>query len=201
VSLRADKQKKTISLVVNGEKIKEWTDTGDFPKGQNLVFHQQSQATTKISGLKITAWNGKFETDDAGGQKTKDDFVKLINGDRISGALKNIQNGKMSFQTAFAPLEVPLERIDTIEMAGTKTEKPPKQAGDVKLTFLDRGSILLHLDQWDGQQIVGSSPNFGQVKLNPAAFGEMQFNLDQKRVDPDEDEAMGGVGSNLEREP
>jgi hypothetical protein len=198
VSLRADQQKRTIYLVVNGEKIKEWTDTGVFPTGRNLVFHQQGQGYTRISGLKITAWDGKFETPEGAEKKTKEDSVKLVNGDKISGTLKNIQNGKMSFQTAFAPLEVPLERISEIELAGEKSEKAPRQPGDVKLTFLDHGSILLHLDQWDGQQIIGSSPNFGQVKLNPSAFGELQLNLDQKCAEPEEEEAMGGLGSDVQ---
>lgn len=200
ISLRVDKQKKSIWLVVNGEKIKEWTDTSDFPKGQNFVFHQQGQAFTKISGLKISAWDGKFEGEGVE-QKSKEDSVKLVNGDKISGSLKSIQNGKMNFQSAFAALEVPLERIQNIEMAGEKTEKAPKQAGDVKLTFLDHGSILLHVEEWDGQQIVGSSPNYGQVKLKPSAFGELQFNLDQKRTEPEDEEAMGGMGSDMESQP
>jgi hypothetical protein len=188
ISLRADKETKRIFLFVNGERIKEWVDPGDFATGRNIVFSQQSQGATKISDLKITAWDGKIEADTGAEKKTQQDFVKLVNRDRITGEVKSIQDGKMSFQSTLGPIEVPLERIEEIQMAGVKTEMAPRQARDVRLTFLDKGSVLLHIEEWNEGQISVNSPNFGQAKLSASAFGELDFNLDKKRIEPEEEE-------------
>ncbi len=192
ISLRINRQQKTIALLVNGALVRQWTDTANtFMNGPNLVFHQQGQSRTKISGIKITTWDGKLDlAGDA--SRTKEDLVKLANNDKISGTLKSIQNGKMQFQTAFAALEVPLERISQIELASENAEHPPQHPDEVRLNFVDQGSVTFRLEHWDAQQITGTSPAFGEVKLNPSAFGEIHLNIDQKRTESD-DSAMGGV--------
>jgi hypothetical protein len=182
VSLRINKPQKTISLLVDGALINQWNDRGEFPAGSNLVFHQQGQGVTRISNLRITGWDGKFETETAAA-KGKEDLVRMLNNDKLSGTLKAIQNGNMQFHTGFATLDVPLERVGEIELAGATTETPPPLGTDARVILADRGSITFHIDRWDDQQIIGSSPNFGKLRLNPLAFNSVQFNLDKKRAE------------------
>jgi hypothetical protein len=182
ISLRVNKPQKTISLLVDGALINQWNDRGEFPPGTNLVFHQQGQGLTRISNLRVTAWDGKFETETAG-TTGKEDLVRMLNNDKLSGTLKGIQNGTMQFQTGFATLEVPVERIGEIELAGGPSEPPPALSTDARVVFADRGSLTFRIDRWDDQQIIGTSPNFGKLRLNPLAFSSVQFNLDKKRAE------------------
>ena len=80
---------------------------------------------------------------------------------------------------------MPLHAIATILLAGDSTQTPERNPTDIRAVFSDRGRITLQLARWDDHQIVGQSPNFGQVKFLPAAFSRIDFNLDRQRVDPD----------------
>jgi hypothetical protein len=118
----------------------------------------------------------------------------MQNNDKLSGALKSIQNGTMQFQTAFATLEVPMEKVAEIEFGTGGTEAPAPAPNDARLMFADRGSVTFHIDRWDDQQITGSSPNLGKVKFNPQAFTSAQFNLDKKRAEVDAFDSSGPDG-------
>jgi hypothetical protein len=182
ISVRVNKAQKTLSLLVDGALVNQWTDRGEFPPGTNLVFHQQGQGLTRISNIRVTAWDGKFETETAGA-KGKEDLVRMLNNDKLSGTLKAIQNGTMQFQTGFATVEVPLERVGDIELASGPSEPIPPLSTDARVVFADRGSLTFRIDRWDDQQIIGTSPNFGKLRLNPLAFSSVQFNLDKKRAE------------------
>jgi hypothetical protein len=63
------------------------------------------------------------------------------------------------------------------------TEPPPPLGTDARVVFADRGSLTFHIERWDDQQISGTSPHFGKLRLNPLAFTSVQFNLDKKRAE------------------
>ncbi|MST93856.1 MAG: hypothetical protein EXS33_01035 [Pedosphaera sp.] len=185
-SLRVNKEQKTIALLMDGALIKQWTDRGDFAgSGTGLLFNQQGQGFVRVSNIRVTTWDGKFEESTGKTAKSKDDLVRLVNNDKISGTLKSIKDGKMNFETAFAPLSVPLDRIDQIDLAGEKAEKAASGANDVRVSFGDRGSVTFQLERWDDQQVTGSSLNFGKARFSPAAFSSIQFNLDKQKPEQD----------------
>lgn len=185
VTVLSDKEQKAITLLINGVQIKQWSDRGDFSPGTGLAFFQQGQGVIRLSNIRVAAWDGKIEQPAKPGEKSKEDLVRLGNNDKISGALKAIRQGTMSFGTEFATLEVPLSRIQSIEMAGEAMKSPERKPTDIRAVFQGRGSVTLTLDRWDDQQIVGTSTSFGPVKFQPAAFTRIDFNLDKRAGDPD----------------
>lgn len=196
-SIRVNKEQKTIALLMDGALIKQWTDRGDFAgSGTGLLFYQQGQGFVRVSNIRVTTWDGKFEENTAKTGKSKDDLVRLVNNDKISGTLKSIKDGKMNFETAFAPLSVPLERIDQIDLAGEKSEKAASAPNDVRVAFGERGRVTFQLERWDDQQVTGSSLNFGKARFSPAAFSSIQFNIDKQKADQeflDPVESGGGI--------
>ena len=194
-SIRVNKEQKTISLLMDGALVKQWTDRADFAgSGTGLLFYQQGQGFVKVSNIRVTDWDGKFEEPSGKAGKTKDDLVKLVNNDKISGTLKSIKDGKMTFETTFAPLTVPIERIDQIDLSTEKSEKAPANPTDVRVVFAGRGTLTLQLERWDDQQVSGSSSNFGKAKFSPAAFALIQFNLDKQKPEPEMVEPAGDGG-------
>jgi hypothetical protein len=65
--------------------------------------------------------------------------------------------------------------VKQIEFAGQKAVRPEKVAGDVLAFFNHGGSVKFRLDKWGGQGIEASSPTFGKVRFNPAAFNRIEF--------------------------
>jgi hypothetical protein len=144
------------------------------------VFYSQGQGLMKISNIRITPWDGKFEDKNAPGEKSKEDMVRLENNDKVSGKLEGIKDGNMQFSSSFAKLEIPVKRVEQIEFASTGTEPPKRAASDVRAFFAGRGQITFALEKWDDKGVSAKSPSFGAATFSPQAFERVQFNLDQQ---------------------
>jgi len=118
--------------------------------------------------------------------KLSEDLARLVNNDSVSGVLKGIKDGKIAFTTSFASLDIPLERVGQIELAQAKIEKPVLVPGEVRATFAGRGSVTFTLENWDANQVTGYSPNLGRMKFSPAAFSQVEFNLDKQKAASDD---------------
>ena len=190
ISIRANKEQKTLYLLVDGVLVKQWTDTADFSPGSGLLFFQQGQTYAKLSDIRISEWDGKLEdpTAAAAVAQANEDLVKLANADKITGTLKTIKDGKMSFDTSFAALDVPMDRVTQIELAGKAGKNPQPAPGEIRAVFAEGGSVTLQIERWDDRQVVASSPSFGKVKFAPLAFSAIQFNLDKRKAEPETNE-------------
>lgn len=187
-SIRSNKDQGTIWLLVDDIMVQQWKDpTGFAGVGTGLMFYAQGNSTIKLSNLRIREWDGKFEEQVVSSStKTKEDSVRLVNNDKVSGKIQTIRDGKLTFVTSYATLDIAMQRVTQIEMADERSEQAKRNAGDVRLSFAERGQITLQVDQWDDKQVTGSSQNFGKLKLNPNAFSMVHFNLDAEKPPTDD---------------
>lgn len=192
VEIFANQQAGTISLLLNGLLVKQWREPQEWVgDGTAVLFSQQGTAYTRLSDIRLTQWDGKLPDPAAPPAKSADDSVALLNHDKISGELKTIQNGKMTFATAFATMDIPFDRVSTIEFAGAKTELAETNAAAVKAVFAHHGSVTFVLQKWEAGQATGASSNFGQATFKTTAFNQIYFNLDKQKknspltLDPD----------------
>src|SRR5207248_37324 len=125
-----------------------------------------------------TPWDGKFEDRAAKSDKSKEDTVRMENNDKVSGKLEAIKDGSLTFSSSFAKLEIPLKRVQEIEIASQASSVAKRNAGDVRAYLVGRGSVTFALEKWDDKGVTGRSANFGQVTFSPRAFQRVQFNLD-----------------------
>jgi hypothetical protein len=189
VGLRINKEQKTIALLLDGVLAKQWRDPGEFAgTGGGLAFYAQGQGAMTISRLQITEWDGRM--DDAGatdGPGPEQDTISLVNRDKVSGTIEKISDGKLFLKSAFAPLEVPLERLDRIEMAGQKIDAGKEEEGMVRIGLPNEGNILVKVDRMTRDRAVVTSPAFGKAEMRPEAFRSIEFNLKKERQsNPDE---------------
>ncbi len=189
-SIRVNRELKTISLVEDDMLVKQWKERGEFVgKGTGLAFVQQAQGAVKLSNIRVSEWDGRFDEQPAPPSRSKDDLVKLSNSDKVTGTLQSIKDGQMSFKTPFAALDVPLQRVSRIDLASESANRATNAPGAVRAEFADRGRVTIQLERWDSQQAVGTSPNFGRLKFDPSAFSQIQFNLQRPESDADTMEA------------
>src|SRR5581483_1891403 len=141
IQLRTSKEKKSIWLIVDDKLVKQWTDPGDFNgAGPNLIFSCQPGTYVKISNIKVSRWDGKFDYSTNAGQNSADDSVELANEDKVTGKLESIQDGKAKFSSSYAELNIPLERVEQIDMAGVHADQATAGAADVRACFPEGGS-------------------------------------------------------------
>lgn len=191
IALKINKPQKTIALFIDGVLIKQWTDRADFTgKGTGIGFVAQGQPL-RISNIVVTEWDGKLDLSTGGARANEEDFVRLTNGDKLSGHLDTIANGQLHFATSYAKLEIPLERVAEIALASKTAEKPRRQINDLRAFFADGGHVTLALETLTPDTLSGSSESFGKARFQRAAFQRLQFNIYDESKETDEDDDWG----------
>ena len=178
IGLRVSKEKKTISLLVDGVLIKTWQEPQEFAgRGTCMRFVQQGQAPVSLRNIRIGEWDGTIEPPAASVTNATQDFVQLKNQDTLTGTLQSIREGKLSFVTSFGTLDIPMPRVGHIELVTEKPAPAKREPGVIRAYFAERGRLTFQLEEWRDQQVSGSSPNFGKAQFDPAAFDWIEFNV------------------------
>jgi hypothetical protein len=175
VSIRTHREQKLVALFLNDTLITKFTDSTEVGADANgLVFWQQGSVPIRISSIRVTEWDGTIE--DAGAPVTadKEDGVVLLNKDKLAGKLLGVKEGKVQIKTAFADLNIPLERVSRFSLVSAKTA-PVATANATRLYFKDFGRVTLNLERWNDQTVEGTSSVFGQSKINTAALKLVEF--------------------------
>jgi len=197
-NLLVDKTKKTFTLLINGSLVKQWTDSGNFVgKGNGISFRSNNNGDLRISKIRISQWDGKLpEAGSSSSEKVvKEDMIRFVNNDKVSGQLKSIANGNVKFETSYATLDIPLARIVEIVAASEKTERARKNKEDIRVTFADKGLLTLQLLRVEKDEIKGKSENFGEVTLPLGALRLLDFNIYQERKAEEDEDPAGGPES------
>ena len=186
VEIRTNKEKKSIWLLIDGKIVKEWSDPAEFNGGGgNIVFSCQPGTYVRLTDIKVSKWDGKFDESASPEAQSDEDAVQLANEDRVSGHLEAIQDGKAKLSSAYAELSIPIDRIDQVDFAAAHADQAKPDPSDVRAYFPEGGSVTMQLNQWDEKGATGSSPNFGKASFSPGAFARILFNLPAQQQNQD----------------
>lgn len=187
VSIYIDKNKKEISLLINGRLIKTWREVAgrEFNgKGKGIMFVTRNSTPIRITDIQIEEWDGNLpKGNNAVAGDGKADFVEFINQDSLSGQVLSLKRGRLKIDAGFGdPVEVALERIDRIDLksrGGIVPEMPVRSA------LRDRGKLSFTLENWAEGRVKLNSPVFGPVMVNESVFSTLEFNLGKHRNEDD----------------
>lgn len=187
-SIRVDRPKKSVALLINGALVRQFTDTAAKPPAGKCLYLGCSQGLLKVSNISVTKWDGKMEnaagTAD-GEEASADDTLFFGNGDKVRGKLKTAKDGKINFATAYATMDVPVDRVAVIEFGKGGQERARRNAGDVQLVFPAGQRVTMNLEKLAAGTAAGKSENFGAATFKLAAFGKINFNLYDDRREAD----------------
>ena len=181
VAIRVDKAARTIAMLVDGVMIHQWKEEAgrDFAgKGKGVLFVTRNAQPMRISALRIAEWDGRLPVAGNVVGTGKEDFVLFSNEDSVSGNVLAIKDGKMTLQTSFAALDIPLQRVGRVDFKPRTLQLPP---ATMRATLRDQGKFAFSLKQWQDDKVRVTSPVFGEADFSPAVFAAMEFNLDQPR--------------------
>lgn len=183
---RCNNEKGTVALFADGVLVQEWKDSGGPMPGRGISFYsQRSDLALRISNLRVSAWDGRND-EPAPAALAQETTVLLVNGDRVSGKLGAIKDGRMSFETPQAKLNVPLQRAVQIHLACDGTNTPPHAAAEVQASLHGGEKVSLQLEKWEDGKAHGTSAVFGKVSLNPQWVRQLLFNPHRPRLAADE---------------
>lgn len=182
------KKDKSVVFLLDGKMIQQWTDTGDTSAlGKGILFYPQSQGDLRISNIVITEWDGKIPQSVGAEPEQKEDLVRLVNGDKISGRVKSLAAGKLKFETSYTTLDIPLEQVLVVDMSTENAARARRNKDDVRMRFFDRGEITFGLTKIENGEIKGHSENFGTIAMPLGAFRLIEFNIYEERSNEDSD--------------
>ena len=159
------------------------------------MFVLLQNSNLKVGNIRVTRWNGKLPSTSNDDEKEDKDVLTTSNSTNLSGKLLGIRDGKVIFKAGFAPnpLEITLDTVAKIQLAGAKLEKPKLGLGDVRVTFTDGGQFTFLLEKWGADRVSGLSTVLGRLEFQPSAFSVLEFNLTKK-----EGEGMAGEFEDFE---
>lgn len=181
ISIRLDRAKKLIVLLINGKQVGEWNDTGKFAgKGKGLLFSARTTYPIRLSNIQLSEWDGQLPADvKLTTESLKEDFIQLANDDTLTGKLVDIKRGQMNFKPEFSDaIPIPLMRVNLIRLADPKAA-PAAAENPVRATLKGRGQITATLKQWINGKLHLTSPTFGETIIDTNAIESIQFNLDK----------------------
>jgi hypothetical protein len=176
IDIRTSKQRHSITLLVNGDIVREWIDPAEFAgKGTAVRFVHQGQGAVKIENIKVTEWDGLFEDKEAPAPPAKQDLAKLRNGDRATGNINGIADGVITLTVADRKLEIPFTRAKELAFARERATRPQQIPTDLRAQFARAGSLTLQLENWTTNTFTATSPIFGKATFHPRAFSRLEF--------------------------
>lgn len=187
ISIYIDKDKKEISLLINGRLIKTWREVAgrEFNgKGKGIMFVTRNSTPIRLTDIQIVEWDGNLpKGNNAVAGDGKADFVEFINQDSLSGQVLSLKRGRLEIDAGFGdPVEVALERIGRIDL---KSRGGSVSGMPVRAVFRDRGKLSFTLGEWAKGEVKLNSPLFGSVTMDESIFSVLDFNLGKPRNEDD----------------
>jgi hypothetical protein len=194
ITVLVNRPKSEVAVLVNGALVKQWKDPDDFTgKGTRIGFNPQGNPM-RISSIAVSQWDGRIET--GGGKPPEDqDLLRLANMDKLSGKLESIRAGQAAFATSYATMQIPLERIEEIQLATKERAKPRRQNLDVLALLTDGGQVTLALDKLDDKALTGTGEAFGNITITRGALSGLRFNIYEPKKTADDDDWGSDDGS------
>ena len=184
-SLRTNKKSRSFILSINGIQIANWKDKEAFAgKGDGLLFTSRASAPLKVSNIRISQWDGSkpiASTDTT--ISPKQDTIRLVNDDTVTGAITGIGDGKVKIKSSFGEVAIPWANSRLIQFAkssqGTGINKMEKDM--VRATLKGGGILDFKLIGWTENKLEVESPIFGKATLDGSMIDSVTFNADDKR--------------------
>jgi len=187
VRLLLNRKEKEIMLFLNGEMVKTWRDQVDGKiVGDAVLLQSSTNSPMKVENMVIREWDGELtqSEDKAAGDQ---DLLMLTNGDKFSGSLLGIEAGLFRFKNDFADFEVPVDRVDRVNLAPDTRMEPRLNAGDARVRFPTGEEVTLKVGVVGDGVLTGSAEATGEVTLRTEFVTRLTFNPYDERHEKDED--------------
>jgi hypothetical protein len=178
IAIKCSRNAPQVSLLVDGVIVRQWVDTEGFgAEGTGIRLVHQGQGTVRLSDLRVSEWDGRFEEAASIRTDGKNDLLVLVNSDKVLADLKEIRAGGVKLVASGNTLSVPLNRVTQIELAGGTQVRDGTAKDAVRAWFAQRGSMTFTLEKWDAEGAVATSPNFGRAVFAPGVFSRLEFGV------------------------
>jgi hypothetical protein len=183
ITIQSNKDEGTVAVFVDNILAKRWKDENGFSAvGSGLLFWQAgTDAVLKLSNLKISQWEGRFEPETSA-VMTNVDAIRFINHDQAAGKITGIKDGKVTLAMGETVLQIPIQRVTQVNFAAGPVAAATRGPWEVRAHFPHGGSLSFQLEKWDDKEVSGRSAIFGPLAFQPGQIRQLEFNLDHTKT-------------------
>lgn len=181
------KVKGEFHIYRNGDKLDTFTDSTPQPAKFGKALHLVSSIKTpvRVKNLSLSKWSGHIpSTVDAetfAKVKGEGERILLKNGDILLGKIGKVRDGLMQVETLYAPFNIPITRMRSVDLTGTnKTEEPIMYQNDIKCWFKDKGWIILKPISIEGNTLTAYHQALGENKFDINVFKRIDLHIYNK---------------------
>ncbi len=202
-TILVDKKKKSFTIMVNGSIVQQISDShGEFcgKGGMISFFNSGGYGILKIKNISVSKWDGRIPNTASEGEDNAKDNIVFSNDDKVTGKLKSIENGQITFETEFAALNVPIDRARSIRFSGEGAQVAKRNTNDIKAFFTLDESITIDVQKIADGKIIGKSENFGNAEFMLNSFKKIGLNIYAESGDDEKDSSGASTENNLNDE-
>lgn len=180
IEMRVSRSTHTIYLYVNQDFAGEFTDPGEPPAGEGVIFESQSSNRRQytIQGIKLHEWDSKTRNlNREKHEKKSADTVATDEGDLYTGDIrKRVIVGEnpiyeVKIDLADQPIPIPENRCSALYFKKEKLSEIPKSAYLLELS--SGGSLSLSGITLGEKDMVADHPWLGKLKLDRQVLQEL----------------------------
>lgn len=176
ITIKCDKPRRSVTLFIDGELVKQWIDDAGFGgQGTGIRLVHQGAGSMRLTHLRATEWDGRFEAPPSLPPNAEQDFALLASRQRVDGVLQSIDSGKIAMQTAEGLVTIPWRDAIHVELAPAKAAPLTPEAGHSRGWLDTVRSVGFALEKWEDNRIRATSPNFGTLEIDASAFRQIEF--------------------------
>ena len=175
VEVRVNRVLSTITLMVDGEVVKQWKDDGPFGgSGRGIRLVHQGQGSCRIRNLKVSEWDGRFDREAALQPNSEQDLLLTVNRGILGKLSLMTEDGRFRLLTSQEGFEVPWDQVVQLELARQDADYS-QTPENIRAWFDNRRRLHLRMESWQGDEIVATNGTLGRVTLDAKAFRQIEF--------------------------
>ena len=190
--IKADKRSRRILFFVDGVLVKQWNEPSEFSgEGRGIRLVHQGQGSVRLSALRVTEWDGRFEDRvPTSALPPTGDIILMLDGERITGTIQSIQSGQLVLNSGSGPLNKSIQSIRAVELRPnaaptanssltlpasnqTPSVQTAKPLGEAHVYFQKHGRLHLILERLENGKLHGTSPILGKVEVDSNAISRI----------------------------
>ncbi|HEY1172324.1 MAG TPA: hypothetical protein VGH19_13200 [Verrucomicrobiae bacterium] len=179
VTIHASKDRKTITLLIDGVLVKQWTEGMSPAQGTGVRFVHQGQGSVRLSNLRVSEWDGRLDEVSPSNHVGPDEALITVSGERMVGKLLAYNQTNVTLQTGQTSFNVALERVQRIEFSPVKNiSEGAVTAGKGRLARAKLGSggvLTFELLSWKDGKARVLLPGIGEAEIKTELIQEMVF--------------------------
>ena len=175
--LLVSKPRGALSLLFDGNLVSEWVDTNAFAgAGTGIRFVHQGEGAIKLSGLRVSEWDGEIEKPLALSPVMEKDRLKSVSGEEITGEFLAFGEGGIRLRMADGQqTNAPLAQVRHLDFAGTKLNWENQTNITARGYFWNGDTVRFALEEWRGDLIKARSSSFDSATFRRGAFKRVEL--------------------------